>query len=325
MARFTWKTYTFVPPARFLRDRWLQLRAVSETNRQTAITNMRKQQWAQFWADNRDEIKILGGCILALLLAAPFADEEKGFWGLLFTWVVVLASLFVFFGGLRFIFSLVSFHGALNKRTWFYRAEFAKVLSAPTYEAYVQMPGSSRPKPKTGWIWLIGVAIFGWLIWNGNQDASPSSATSPASRTVTPLRQDVPVLPPAQTPSPGVQQVFSTAERIAPFRIVTPAGAENYYVKLVDARTGAPVMTVFVNGGRSLDVDVPLGTYRVRYASGQTWYGEPTLFGPDTSLNESATQFTFGVQGDQVSGYTIELIKQVGGNLQTRTISPGQF
>ncbi len=325
MARFSWNSYSFVPPARFSRDRWLQLRSVSETNRQTAITNMRKQQWSHFWADDKDLIKILGGCLLAVLLAAPFADEGAGGWGVLCTWVVLLGSLFVFFAALRVFVSLVSFHAALRKRTRFYQTEFANLLSAPTYEAYVQMAGSLHPKSKISWIWIIIAAIVAWSIWNANQDASRSSVASPTSRTVAPLRQEAQVLPPALTPSPGIQQVFSTAEGIAPFRIVTPAGAENYYVKLIDASNGAPVMTMFVIGGRVFNVDVPLGTYKIRYASGRIWYGEPTLFGPETSLNEAATPFTFEVQGDQISGYTVELIKQAGGNLQTRAIPPEQF
>ena len=122
-----------------------------------------------------------------------------------------------------------------------------------------------------------------------------------------------------------MHQLFTNAEQIAPFRIVTPSGAESYYVKLVDAFSGALVMTFFVYGGQSFETEVPLGTYRVKYATGSTWYGEDHLFGPDTRYSEADKTFEFSVQGNQISGYTVELIRQRGGNLHTKSISANQF
>lgn len=125
--------------------------------------------------------------------------------------------------------------------------------------------------------------------------------------------------------SQGVHQLFTNAEQIAPFRIVTPSGAESYYVKLTNAFTGALVMTFFVYGGQSFETEVPLGTYRVKYAIGSIWYGEDHLFGPDTHYSETDKTFEFSVQGNQINGYTVELIRQRGGNLHTRSISANQF
>ena len=130
---------------------------------------------------------------------------------------------------------------------------------------------------------------------------------------------------PAVPVSQGIHQLFTNAEQIAPFRIVTPSGPESYYVKLTDAFTGALVMTFFVYGGQGFETEVPLGTYRVKYATGATWYGENHLFGPDTRYSEADKTFEFSVQGSRISGYTVELIRQHGGNLHTKSISSNQF
>ena len=174
------------------------------------------------------------------------------------------------------------------------------------------------------WI-ILGVIIGGAVL----MDEFKSSSTHPAgSRTnyqdySPPSRASVSY--PAVPVSQGVHQLFTNAEQIAPFRIVTPSGAESYYVKLVDAFSGALVMTFFVYGGQSFETEVPLGTYRVKYATGSTWSGEDHLFGPDTRYSEADKTFEFSVQGNQISGYTVELIRQRGGNLHTKSISANQF
>lgn len=123
----------------------------------------------------------------------------------------------------------------------------------------------------------------------------------------------------------GVQHVYAGAERIAPFRVTTSVGQNNYFIKLVDASTNSPVMTIYVLGGSTFETRVPLGTYRLRYATGQTWYGTKNLFGPKTGYSEVEDSLTFSVQGDEVQGNDIQLVPQLGGNLATKTISPDEF
>ena len=84
-------------------------------------------------------------------------------------------------------------------------------------------------------------------------------------------------------------------------------------------------MSFFIFGGQSFETEVPLGTYRVKYATGETWYGENYLFGSTTRYSEAEKIFEFTVQGNQISGYTVELIRQRGGNLQTKAISANPF
>jgi hypothetical protein len=133
-------------------------------------------------------------------------------------------------------------------------------------------------------------------------------------------------LGPAPMPvSQGILDVYTSAERIAPLTIVTPSGLENYYVKVVDAYSNATVLTAYILGGGTLEIEVPTGSYRLRYATGQTWYGSELLFGDTTAFAEADKTMEFSIQDDQVSGYTIELIKQVGGNLETRALSRQDF
>ena len=81
-------------------------------------------------------------------------------------------------------------------------------------------------------------------------------------------------------------------------------------------------MVVFIrNGETATRLQVPAGTYEVRYASGETWYGDTHLFGPTTSYSKAGSLFSFG-GGD---GYTLELYKQLNGNLHTNTIRPEDF
>lgn len=125
-------------------------------------------------------------------------------------------------------------------------------------------------------------------------------------------------------PKSGQVQNFSSASPIAPFEIKT-SQLGNYLVKLVDTRTRNDIMTVFVRGGTTVEVEVPLGVFEVRYAHGEKWYGYKHLFGPDTVYSKADTTFDFNSDGNRVSGYTITLYSVRNGNLQTSKISAEDF
>jgi len=170
------------------------------------------------------------------------------------------------------------------------------------------------------WLILAGI-IGGVLVMDEYQ--SPAKSSYAASQTA---QQGNP--PPAYPPVPirqGIQRINTNAERIAPLRIKTPQGTESYFVKLTQATTGVAVMTFYIHGGQTFDTEVPLGSYRIKYATGDVWYGETHLFGPETQYSEADKVFQFAVNGNQISGYTVELIRQRGGNLHTKSIAPSQF
>ena len=146
---------------------------------------------------------------------------------------------------------------------------------------------------------------------------------------LTPLPEPAPAEPAAaplvpQPVTPGLLYDWSGQEAVAPLSIVTSAGRD-YYVKLVYAGTNDAVIGLYVLGGVTQDITVPLGTYEMRYASGTTWYGYTDLFGPETAYAKADTTFDFREETDGYTGYTVELILQEGGNLNTLSIGPEQF
>lgn len=125
-------------------------------------------------------------------------------------------------------------------------------------------------------------------------------------------------------PYSGSIKSNTSLERIAPFEI--KASKESHHlVKLVDAYTRTPILTVFVRRGTTSTINVPLGTYEIRYASGNTWYGNKNLFGTDTTYNKADKLFAFKITKNQISGFTIILYSVPSGNLSTSPIKPTQF
>lgn len=167
------------------------------------------------------------------------------------------------------------------------------------------------------WVVLLGVAGGTWIadaLPTTNKGATSSrSADSPGATSCLPVAV-----------SAGIHRLHKDEERIAPLRIVTPKGM-NYYAKLVDSTAKTDVMSLYIVGGRPLEVHVPLGSYRLKYASGSVWCGESLLFGQRTTYGEAQSTFEFSAKGTRISGYTIELIPQSRGNLRTNSIRASDF
>lgn len=134
----------------------------------------------------------------------------------------------------------------------------------------------------------------------------------------------IPSYPQQPLPDSGSIHIYTKKERIAPFEIDATKSGHNP-VKLVDADTKEPVLAVFVQEGSRVDLNVPLGTYKVRYASGEPWYGYEYLFGPNTAYAKADETFSFDMIEDRVRGFTITLYKVENGNLHTSAIAPKEF
>jgi hypothetical protein len=167
---------------------------------------------------------------------------------------------------------------------------------------------------------IIVVCILGWLLFHDSSEPNRRSY-SPTPRKAAPV---LPSYPEQSLPYNGAVQKFTTSELIAPLEIRGGSGS-NYLVKLVNAYTKDPIMTIFVHSGSTATVDVPLGNYEFRYASGEKWYGYKYLFGPNTSYSKADKTFDFIDTGSQISGYTITLYKVSNGNLRTSRIEATQF
>lgn len=132
-------------------------------------------------------------------------------------------------------------------------------------------------------------------------------------------------VPPQELPKNGaITRTDFTKEAIAPLRIVVN-NEYNYYIKLVNLKSGLTEATVFVRAGMSVELEMPLGRYEFRHASGKTWYGSNFLFGEETDYRKADRILEFELVGNEVSGYTVELIRQVNGNLQEIPIKPEAF
>lgn len=149
---------------------------------------------------------------------------------------------------------------------------------------------------------------------------APAPAPVPA-----PLPAPIFDKPAKPLPQNGHVYRYSREEPIAPLKIVVPSGGTHYFVKIVDAVTSSTVAAVFIRAGNSVRLEVPTGSYEIKYAMGTTWYGTKYLFGPETTAAKADKSFDFHIDGDKVRGYTVELIRQTGGNLQTSAISLKDF
>jgi len=174
-------------------------------------------------------------------------------------------------------------------------------------------------------LWLVGVAVMAVIGYFAvfNQDNSRSKNTHGQQNAPV---QSKPVMPAFSAPSvamsPGLIQRPSS-RAVAPLKIKTSPG-HDYYVKLVNVG-GITEMSFYVRGGQYFETKAPLGTYELRYASGDIWYGDKHLFGPNTVYSKADTTFHFNFDGMSYNGYTVELIRQPGGNLRTSRMSPSNF
>jgi hypothetical protein len=173
-----------------------------------------------------------------------------------------------------------------------------------------------------GWIGWAFLLFIGWAIFINEPDNKglPPSANSNYTQAAPKFTQPVQPLP--QTGD----NTATFGNGVAPLNIKTsPTGGYHYFVKIVNAGTNQELGSYFIRSGGILDIQAPLGTYEIKYATGKQWYGTAYLFGPETSYSKADSKFTFSFDGYQYSGYTVELIMQQNGNLRTSGIQPSQW
>lgn len=172
------------------------------------------------------------------------------------------------------------------------------------------------------WLGLCFLLYIGYMIYFDepkNKGLPPSADARHAQQAPT-FNQPVQPLP--QT---GANNA-TFGKGVAPLSIKTSAaGGYHYFVKIVSSVTAQELGSYFIRSGEVLDIDVPTGTYEIRYATGKQWYGTNYLFGPETIYSKADSTFNFSFDGYQYSGYTVELIMQQNGNLSTSGIEPSQW
>lgn len=151
-----------------------------------------------------------------------------------------------------------------------------------------------------------------------NSDWRPPPEPQPAA-SVAPVFEDLP-----ETLIPGVLWNKTGRYEAAPFEIISRAGT-NHIVKLVEATSGADAVAILVQGGRTIEVEVPFGIYRMKWCSGTTWYGEDNLFGPNQTCSTTSELFRFRENGMYTEGHTITLYQVADGNMDQKRLDPSAF
>lgn len=154
------------------------------------------------------------------------------------------------------------------------------------------------------------------------KNVAPPPATSDTARPALPL------------PATGDIRPRRHRNAIAPFSIKTKFGA-NYLVKLVNVANVNDQIWIFIRGGQSYETKVPLGTYSLRLAAGDAWYGRHNLFGPDTRFfrlrnkrpagTDTLFTLTFRREGNRVIGSIINFEGSVEGNLEQEAMTRAAF
>ena len=109
-----------------------------------------------------------------------------------------------------------------------------------------------------------------------------------------------------------------------PLKISNAPGA-NTLLKLIRISDASEVMSIFIRAGETVEVKVPLGSYKAKMASGQTWYGDAVRFGPNTSYATLDTVLEFSIQGNQLLGHELMLTRVKDGNLRQGPLSASEF
>lgn len=139
--------------------------------------------------------------------------------------------------------------------------------------------------------------------------------------------------------SNGQVLVKPTYRCCCPFSVTVPE-EDTYYVyleylwepddsamerKSTGASPEQPDIAFIVMPGCTAEVDVPIGVYKLYYYSGEEWDGIANKFGEDTLYSTSDDLLEFYTTDEQYMGHSVELWKQVDGNMSDYEIDESEF
>ena len=197
------------------------------------------------------------------------------------------------------------------------------------------------PKKVSKHSFLIMLIVGVFVIWGlvnatqAQQNATYKSSPSP-SPTVKASYSN-----PQTLPANGKNFVIPSYKAVCPLSVSVDS-SNNYYIYLeyfdepynsyYDRELKNSNETIvendvafFVRSGCTVEVDVPVGVYKLYYACGDEWYGRTKLFGEDTVYSKADGFFDFYTTYDTAYGHTLELWAQYDGNLETQDIPASQF
>lgn len=105
---------------------------------------------------------------------------------------------------------------------------------------------------------------------------------------------------------------------------------QHYFVRVSDWNSNQMVLIAFIRPGEKVDLKLPFGSYKIRYATGFKWYGEQHLFGEATRytqlMEENPPQQPLKVKLSQKQTWDIALFPcGIDGNMTQQPIDPDDF
>lgn len=136
---------------------------------------------------------------------------------------------------------------------------------------------------------------------------------------------DTPQMPLPASGLLSVQEQEDIPPQLAPVRIENACENRHVLVKFVEPATGRTMLSAFVRAGDSAQFKVPLGIYELRFAAGNHWLGQQTLFGPETIYRKLGGHYSFARKGQKIMGYTFRLDMTPGGSSPLDPLARAQF
>jgi hypothetical protein len=188
--------------------------------------------------------------------------------------------------------------------------------------------------------WVMGLLTLAGLIWLGAvvlQSSKPREAVPAAptpnvgtdDRTGRASNQPIaslltrPVLEPSAIPPPShgwLQGSPGLALRV-PWRIETEPG-QGYLLTLLEAKSKAVVLTLFLRGGEPYLGRAPEGEFEWAYTSGTRWLGFPQAFGPEARTVRSEQIHRVHAGPDDSWVWELELHPTSGEGSQVEPVRP---
>lgn len=177
-----------------------------------------------------------------------------------------------------------------------------------------------KPKSKSlVWFipWVVGLLIILAIAKEFHKHNRINPITPVSAQNI-----EQPIFTPSKALSIPPTSILSTsydqASATCPFTLI--ADNKNYYIKVCDTMRGnKTIAKFFIRAGEELTTKVPAGNYKIKFGSGDEWYGEEELFGQFSQYGESES-LNFSYDGYASQGHTISFYQQANGNFHTNDI-----
>ena len=113
----------------------------------------------------------------------------------------------------------------------------------------------------------------------------------------------------------------------APLTLQTSATdpAANYVITVRGWSTNDLVATTYLNANSVATLSLPVGDYRLSFATGRRWGGERMLFGSSTTVQQARFPISLVAYPDYIMGRVVYLMPTSNPNLPTDRITSAQF